>query len=218
MGLKLRLAAVWTPWWVQRRELDRILGATTRALNVLLFINQPGVQEEVVDNDPQLRGGLAKRREIMSYMQSIRVVTLAVSMGREAAVELGRATMYEVGLLLGERARARLGVGDSMDDLVRAARVMYRVLGIDFRVERPSPDRAVLRVSRCALSKWYTNDACLVMSAADEGVVRGLNPAVGMTFSRRIAYGAPECEAEIVVGPLANGPVDAAPAAKEVGS
>jgi hypothetical protein len=44
------------------------------------------------------------------------------------------------------------------------------------------------------------------MSAADEGVVRGLNPDIAMSFTSRITCGAAECEAEIVIGPPAGAP------------
>jgi hypothetical protein len=219
VGIRLRLAAAWTPETTLLRELDRVDELTVRGLDGLLAQHAPGALEGIKGEDAPPDGpGLAPRRAAMAQAHTARVEALIDAVGRDKAIELGRAAMREVGVRLGEDARARLGVGGSVDDLVRAARVMYRILGIDFRVERTSPDRAVLRVSRCALSRWYSNDACLVMSAADEGVVRGLNPGVGMTFSRRITCGAPECEAEIVVGPLANGPADTAPAATEVGS
>ena len=219
MGLRLRLAAAWTPEATLLRELDRAEELTVRALDGLLAQHAPGALEGVKGEDAPPSGpGLVPRRAAMAQAHTARVEALIGAVGREKAVELGRTAMREVGVRLGEDARARLGVGGSVDDLVLAARVMYRVLGIVFRVDRPSPDRAVLRVSRCALSDWYTEEACLVLSAADEGVVRGLNPAIGMTFSRRISCGAAECEAEIVVGPSAEGPVDTVPAVEEVGS
>lgn len=206
MGLRLRLAAAWTPEATLLRELARVEEATVRGLDALLASHAPGALEAIRAEEAPVPGrGLGPRRAAMAQAHTARVEALVEAVGRDKAVEQGRAAMREAGVGLGKDARARLGAGESVDDLVLAARVMYRVLGIDFRVERASPDSAVLRVSRCALSDWYTEDACLVMSATDEGVVRGLSPAIAMTFSRRIACGSAECEAEIVVGAPAPG-------------
>jgi len=214
VGLRLRLAAAWTPEATLLGELDRVKELTVRGLDGLLAQHAPGTLEGIGGEDaPPAGPRLVRRRAAMAQAHTARVEALIGAVGRDKAVELGRAAMHEVGVRLGRDARARLGVGGSVDDLVRAARVMYRVLGIDFRVERPSPDRAVLRVSRCALSDWYTEEACLVLSAADEGVVRGLNPDIALTFKDRISCGAAECEAEIAVGPSAGGPTAQGPAA-----
>jgi hypothetical protein len=208
VGLRLRLAAAWTPEATLLRELDRVKDLTVRGLDGLLAQHAPGALERIKgEEEPPTGPGLVPRRAAMAQAHTARVEALVEAVGRDEALRLGRAAMREVGVGLGEDARARLGVGGSVDDLVRAARVMYRVLGIDFSVERPSPDRAVLRVSRCALSDWYTEDACLVLSAADEGVVRGLDPDMAMAFSSRITCGAPECEAEIAIGAPSGAPV-----------
>jgi len=204
VGLRLRLAAVWTPEATLLRELDRVRELTVSGLDGLLAQHAPGALEIVRgEGAPPAGPGLGPRRAAMAQAHTARVEALIGAVGRDKAIELGRAAMHEVGVRLGEDARERLGVGGSVDDLVRAARVMYRVLGIDFSVERAPPDRAVLRVSRCALSDWYTEEACLVLSAADEGVVRGLNPGIAMTFSSRITCGAAGCEATVAIGPPA---------------
>jgi hypothetical protein len=207
VGLRLRLAAAWTPEATLLRELGRVEELTVQGLDGLLAQHAPGALESIKGEVAPPDGpGLVLRRAAMAQAHTARVEALVGAVGRDKAIELGRAAMREVGVRLGKEARARLGVGGSVDDLVRAARVMYRVLGIDFRIERPSPDRAVLRVSRCALSDWYTEEACLVLSAADEGVVRGLNPDIAMSFTSRITCGASECEAEITVGAPTAGP------------
>lgn len=208
MGLRLRLAAAWTPEATLARALDRVRELTVGGLDTLLAERAPGALERIKGEEaPHTGPGLGPRRAAMAQAHTARVEALIEAVGRDEALRLGRAAMREVGVRLGEEARARLGAGGSVDDLVRAARVMYRILGIDFRVERSSPDRAVMRVSRCALSDWYTEEACLVLSAADEGVVRGLNPDMAMAFSSRITCGAPECEAEIAIGAPAGAPV-----------
>ena len=52
-------------------------------------------------------------------------------------------------------------------------------------------------VSHCALAEYYTPDTCQVLSAADEGVVQGLNPHVKIKFTKRITEGCFECLAPL---------------------
>ncbi len=66
---------------------------------------------------------------------------------------MGREALFKVGIQLGRKNRERLGVGDSPRDLVKAAKIMYRVLGIDFSVEWLGPEQGILTVDRCAFSK-----------------------------------------------------------------
>ena len=50
-------------------------------------------------------------------------------------------------------------------------------------------------VNRCDLSKYYSHEVCIILSAADEGVVHGLNENMNMQFKKRITEGASECTA-----------------------
>lgn len=106
-----------------------------------------------------------------------------------------------MGERLGMEARARLGVGDDMDELVEAAELLYRVLGISLESEEAEDGSRVLTIERCSLSHCYEATTCRVMSAADEGMVRGLNPKVSMTFRERITEDHPHCSAVLVISP-----------------
>jgi hypothetical protein len=85
-----------------------------------------------------------------------------------------------------------LGVGSSFHDLETAAKILYKILGINFKIENKEGN-VIMVVNRCALSKYYSPEACMVLSAADEGVVRGLNENMNMQFKERITEGASEC-------------------------
>lgn len=194
MSLKLLLASLWTPQYVLIRELDRVAEVTNRTLNELLTEHAPSVRD--TSKVEHLSGKtLEERRASMAEGHSLRVKALMNAVGVEKAISLGRESMFKAGVQLGQEARRRLQVGKGMKDLVRAARIMYRVLGIEFRVEWESTGGAIMRVSRCALSDHYSAEICMILSAADEGVVRGLNPGVGMRFTERITSGSPVCVA-----------------------
>ncbi len=125
------------------------------------------------------------------------VEALASALGREKALELGRKALFEVGRNLGIESRAKLGVGNNPKDLIKAAKILYRVLGIDFTVETSEKTQATLVVSRCALSRQYSEFTCRVLSATDEGVVKGLEPHANMTFKEVLTSGCRNCRAKI---------------------
>lgn len=201
MSLKLRASRLYTPNSMLRRELDRVHEVTTGALDRLLEEHAPGSVADLKAGDPPYKGHLAARRRAMAEAHRRRVAVLVDVLGLEEAVRLGRERMFPVGLGMGEEARERLGVGDDMEDLVTAAEVLYRVLGIHFEAQRREDGSVLLRIDRCALSEGYDEATCMLMSATDEGMVRGLNPRVGMEFLERITTGRPACLADLTVFP-----------------
>jgi len=130
----------------------------------------------------------------MAYAHNIRVKALLKALGEEDALKIGRNALFKAGMKLGQEARQRLGVGDSLQDLIRAARVLYRVLGIEFRVQQ-SGDEVFMIVEKCSLSSYYTAMTCKILSAVDEGVVQGLNPNINLNFTERMTDGPSECVA-----------------------
>ena len=145
-----------------------------------------------VGSDNALHSGLETRREAMAEGHMRRVHGLIEAVGEKEAVRLGREALFRTGLQLGKEAKVQLGVGDDRKDLIRAAMVLYRILGIEFTVV-PSPQGERLEVSRCALSSFYSRETCLILSAVDEGVVSGLSTNAGMLFEQRITDGSPVC-------------------------
>ena len=214
MGLKLRILSLWTPEWFQRRGLDELAHQTTSGLEKLLDdqddgdlktnrpskINKPSKSNKQSHN-MILKGNLYERRKIMATTHNKLVETMVSTMGREEAIKKGRKAMFNEGLSLGSKFKRILGVGDSIDDLFTAARILYSVLGIKFSIkeieEEDEKEKITMVVSHCTLAKYYTLDTCRVLSAADEGVVQGLNPTVNIKFTERITEGCFECLAPI---------------------
>jgi hypothetical protein len=200
MSLRLQVLARKTPERVLAEELARVDELTTAALDGLLERHAPGVLAGLGQRTFGPAAGIEERREAMASAHEARVKALTGAIGRERAVNLAREELFSVGIRLGEEARARLGVGEGLEDLVLAAKILYRVLGIEFQVERSDPSGAVIRVDRCALAARYSDDTCLALSATDEGVVHGLNPQVTMVFEERLTAGAPRCVARLHIG------------------
>jgi hypothetical protein len=181
---------------MQKSELDRAAAMTTDALLSVLEKEAPNKLQKVSTEIKTLSGSIEKRRAAMAVNHSLLLKALLDEVGHDKTVELGRETLFKVGVLLGEESRRRLGVGDSIEDLFTAARVMYSVLGIRFTVEEEGGDHRI-EVHRCELSEHYNELTCAVLSAVDEGVFRGLNPSASLSFERKITSGFPTCMAYI---------------------
>jgi len=140
-----------------------------------------------------LSGGIDERRAVMAKNHNLLVNALAKEIGVVEAVKKGRDALFKMGLSIGEDVRFRLGVRDSVEDLILAARILYKVLGISFVVRERKDNALEIEIDRCALSQYYSELTCEVLSAADEGVVMGLNSKIRMEFKRRMTAGFPSC-------------------------
>jgi hypothetical protein len=198
MGFKLWVLSWWTPNFVVSRVLDKLEAETAEAFKSLP-INIPAdvlgiVNSGVVPNT----GSINQKRAAMAKQHAKLVDILVATLGREKGVELGRGALFEVGRSLGREVRDLLGVGETPADLIRAAKVLYRVLGIDFDVVWIGEGNATLVVNRCVLAEEYSELTCQVLSATDEGVMQGLNPNTQMKFREYITGGCPKCKADLL--------------------
>jgi hypothetical protein len=133
----------------------------------------------------------------LAAAHTVHVARLVQLLGREEGIGEARRALFDAGVALGKEARQRLGVGQNRHDLLCAARILYRVLGIRFRAEWRTPDEATVRIDRCALAGGYSPEACLALSATDAGVVAGLWPGARLEFDERITEGKKACIARL---------------------
>ncbi len=196
MGLRLTFLGWWTPKQLICHELDRVASKTTGALIEVIKNN---TTLEVSSEVHHLTGNLEERRSVMAKQHSVLVAALVEALGRNRAVLLGREALFRVGRELGEESRRRLGV-ENPYDVVKAAKILYRVLGIEFNVRWVDDIRGVMTVNRCALAKEYSELTCQVLSAADEGVMSGLASNATMRFKEKLTDGSSACIAEITIG------------------
>lgn len=196
MGIKLFILSKWTPDYVLRKELDRVHKLTTNALKALLEIYAPNAFAKIASEMALPLGNVEEKRTAMAKAHVLLVDALSEAVGRDQAIILGRKTLFEVGKSLGKETRKKLGIRDSQD-LIKAAKVLYRVLGITFEVEWQGKTTATLIVNHCALAEEYSELTCMVLSATDEGVIRGLEPNVNMSFKERMTSGCSKCTAQI---------------------
>ncbi|MBI5679722.1 MAG: L-2-amino-thiazoline-4-carboxylic acid hydrolase [Methanobacterium sp.] len=192
MSFRLKIASLWLPEYILKKELDKVARVTIEGFNDVLKQHAPERIGEIATKDKNLEGPIEERRAAMAMAHNNRVKLLIDVLGYENAIKIGREAMFKVGCKLGQEARQRLGVGNSFKDLELAAKILYKILGIDFKIEN-SDGKLFMKVNRCYLSKYYSSESCMVLSAADEGVVHGLNENMSMIFKERITAGAQEC-------------------------
>jgi len=196
MSARLALAEIWLPKGTVIKELLRVEGASNRALDSVLTERVPTYRTPLLE---PIEGGPEGIRVRMAKGHRARVDILLKELGREEGTRLGRRAVFEAGEELGRDARARLRVGGGARDIERAAKLLYRVLGIDISISI-SGDKGEMRVTRCSLSSHYSKDTCSVLSAMDAGMFRGLSPRIRMHFSQSITSGSKECLAAIEMG------------------
>jgi hypothetical protein len=196
VGLRLLILNWWTPKYIIRKELENISDKTTRALKALIskYANKT---VDAANQNQQPPTNIQEQRAAMAQTQAKLVETLASAIGHEEAVRLGREALFLVGQNLGKQARSRLGVGDSPNDLTKAAKILYRVLGIEFHVQWHDQSSATVIIDQCALAQQYSKLTCEVLSATDEGVIKGLQPNLMMKFKKYMTSGCKNCWADI---------------------
>ena len=133
----------------------------------------------------------------MAQTQAKLVESLVAAIGREETIRLGREALFLVGQDIGKQTRLKLGLKDNQKDLTRAAKILYRVLGIDFHLQWRDSSNATAIIDRCFLAENYSKLTCEVLSATDEGVIKGLQPNATMKFKKYMTNGCKNCRADI---------------------
>jgi hypothetical protein len=196
VGLRLLILSWWTPKYIIHRELEDISDKTTTALKTLISKYTAKSFDTTNQNQPPPTS-IREQRAAMAQTQTKLVETLAAAIGQEEAIKLGRETLFMVGQNLGKQARSRLGVGDSPKDLAKAAKILYQILGIEFHLQWHDQSKATIIIDKCALAKQYSILTCKVLSATDEGVIKGLQPNLTMKFKKYMTSGCENCRADI---------------------
>ena len=193
MGLRLVVLSWWTPPFIIRRELENIFNQTTIALTGLMPKNAAVDANHKQDYPKRIE----EQRAVMAQTQAELVEKLESALGRDEALRLGREALFVVGREIGKQTRCKLGVSENPADLAKAAKILYRVLGIEFELKWFDSANAKVTINRCALAEKYSKLACEVLSATDEGVINGLQSNVSMTFREYMTSGCKTCIAYI---------------------
>jgi hypothetical protein len=183
----------------QLHELKDVYYQTNQALDTLLEKNKIKNLNETSENKKLDNIKLEKLRKKMADDHKNKITKLIEVLGKEAAITQARRELFKVGFKIGTKARSKLGVGDSFSDFSKAVKILYKILGIEIELNLLGNNQVIMYVNRCSLSDFYSDITCQTLSAADEGMIHGLNPKYNMSFKEKITCGSPRCMAEISI-------------------
>jgi hypothetical protein len=189
MNIKLFFMSIWIPKFILNKELDQTAKIIDKYLDDLLksySISQPNIEKTLSTN-------IEERRLSMAKGHKLRLNCLIEELGFESSLKVGRKELFKAGYIMGCEAKDRLNV-KTINDAVVAAHIIYKILGINFTVEKKE-QQLVFNINSCDLASQYSAETCKIMSATDEGVLKGLNSNMDMKFKTRITEGAKECTA-----------------------
>ena len=195
-NLRLAAARLHIPRRAQRQALEELFSRTAAAFGSPV--------------PPPRSGGPAARlaeyarftRERAEEALALSAVGRASQGGQAAASGPGALAalerrLYRAARGLGGRLRLQLGVRTPAE-VMAAARIIYRQLGIDFR---GSPDGEIV-IPRCFFASVYTPRVCALVLALDRGLLAGLAGGGELRFVQRLTEGTCCCRAHFVKGRL----------------
>jgi hypothetical protein len=173
MNLLLAALQLHTPERLRRRKLAQLVAVTADAFDC------PAPRFDGFTGEESLR----------AYAEFTRARgDEALAAGRDLALIHDR--LFAGAFRIGSELRRQLRL-TTMSEVMAAARVLYRGLGIDFR---GTPDGDVV-IARCFFSDFYSSDVCRMISALDDGFMAGLAGGGRLIFLRRITEGHDCCRA-----------------------
>ena len=175
MSLALRAAELHVPAPVRRAALRELFTATADAF---------GAQAPAL-------AGLGEDELLRRYAEFTRDQAEAAIAGGRDLGQIGL-RLHAAARTIGERLRTRLRLATTTDAMA-AARVVYRLLRIDFA----GTGDGDVTIRRCSFSDVYSARVCRLVGALDAGLLAGLSGGGRLEFSRRITEGAPCCLARL---------------------
>lgn len=176
MKLALAILEFYIPAPFQKKVLRRLFSATAQAFGV----------------DPPPTRGLSPDRLLRAYALFTREQSEKLWTESRDQGEVER-KLFQNALELGAALRQSLRVR-SREDVIRASRVLYKVLGISFEGQLDGS----VTVRDCYFSRFYTGRVCRLVSALDAGAAAGISGGGKLDFSQRITEGHDSCRASLV--------------------
>jgi hypothetical protein len=176
MSTALNVLNFYFPGFLKKKMLAELTDLTAQAFNVAC---------------PQIKG--------LSYQKMLEAfaVFTAGEAGRippdSPDWHAAKGRLYENARLLGSRLRKVLQLRDPKD-VLETTRLLYKMLGIDFASRA---DGQVI-ICSCFFSRFYSGQACRLISSLDEGAAAGLSGGGRLEFSDRITEGQDCCRGRFV--------------------
>lgn len=102
--------------------------------------------------------------------------------------------LFVGGRTLGQELRRILNIR-TKEDVLDAAQILYRMIGIDFHRARPGE----IEVTRCYFGQFYSSEVCKTMASLDEGIFAGLSGDGELKFYQTITEGNTSCKGTVTL-------------------
>ncbi len=171
MNIRLALLNIYLPNKLKIKKLRELLEVTAKAFQ----IQQPPIEGTHFANALGAYAAFTRdaAKQQMDIIKDVSVL---------------KRQLYDGAFRFGERLREELRI-DSRKDALKAARLLYRAIGIDFRCS----ESGEVIINRCYFSNIYSCEVCWIISSLDEGLIAGLSAGGRLWFVSRITEGSSSC-------------------------
>jgi hypothetical protein len=175
MSFRLLVAEKYMPVSIEKRELRNLFQLTAAA-----FAREA----------PSLNG--LSFDDSMTEFALFTKTSVDEARNRDESIAAIQDRLYQQAYEYGRLWRKRFGI-TTMKEVMRAGRILYRAIGIEFR----GTDQGLIEIGECFFSKHYSSATCIVISSLDAGIMAGLSDGKLLSFSQRITEGFDSCKAHL---------------------
>jgi hypothetical protein len=172
MGLILAVSTLYVPPFVRKRSLAKLFKATAEAFETTV----PATRNLSHDECLKMYAQFTREQADKSIRQGKQLET--------------QSRLFQNACGLGRQLKADFKV-NTPEDVMRMAKLVYRILKIDFQGE----PEGNITIKRCFFSAYYSSQVCRLISSLDEGLLVGLAGGGKLSFSGRITEGDECCRA-----------------------
>jgi len=177
MNWRLSTIKIYIPPFIKRKKLDELFRLTAHAFGC----------------ETPRRKGQSYRELLESYAEFTKVEAEKCLENRKDLTEV-KSRLFQGASRLGREIRRSFRLR-SQAEIMEMSRILYRLLGIDFRGS-PGGD---VTIKSCFFSHYYSPQVCQLISSLDEGLAAGLSDGGRLSFIQRITEDKDCCKARFVI-------------------
>lgn len=177
MNLRLSALKIYIPAFIKKKKLDELFRVTAHAFGC----------------ETPLRKGKTYRERLESYAVFTRSEAEKFLQEGKDLTEV-KTRLFQGSCQLGREIRRNFRLR-SPDEIMEMSKILYRLLGIDFRGETGGD----VTIKSCFFSQYYSPQVCRLISSLDEGLAAGLSDGGRLSFSQRITEDEDCCKARFTI-------------------
>jgi hypothetical protein len=177
MNFLFKISELYIPAFLKKRELMNLFHITATAF----------------ESEIPSTAGLSFEKCLAEFARFTKI-EVEHSMSRNRNLQTIEDRLHHGAYEFGDKFRKKFRVS-SINDVMAVSRLLYRILGIDFR----GSEQGTITISKCFFSRTYSSSTCRVISLLDTGMIAGLSGGGVMAFSERITEGSESCKAQFIL-------------------